>query len=81
MIKEKGLLENGCVISEDGQKYYPEGNPLTFGDQTAMITVHGWWTGGTCAVVTWDGKRHILEKNADGLRMSALTVERYKSVH
>ena len=62
MIKEKGLLENGCIVGEDGQNYYPEGNPLTFGDQTAMINVNGWWTGGTCAVVTWDGKRHILEK-------------------
>jgi hypothetical protein len=62
MIKEKGLLENGCIVSESGRDYYPEGNALTFGDHSAMIDVKGWFTGSTCAVITWDGKRHILEK-------------------
>ena len=34
---------------------------MTFGKK-AEITVDGWFTGGTCAEITWEGNDHKLKK-------------------
>lgn len=64
LIKEKSLLNNGCVLDDKGRKLYPEANPMTFGGKNAMIKAEGFLMTGIAATITWDGKRHILEKNA-----------------
>ena len=62
IIKEKGTLHHGCVVDETMRKFFPESHPLSFGGQTAMIRAKGWFTSGVAAIITWDGRRHILEK-------------------
>ena len=62
IIKEKGVLHHACVVDEKGRKFFPESHPLTFGGQTAMIKANGWFVSGIAAIISWDGKRHILEK-------------------
>ena len=62
ILKEKGMLHNGCIIDSSGRKYFPEANPMTFG-KAAMIRIEGWFTSGNVATIQWDGKRHIIEKH------------------
>ena len=62
LIKEKSLLNNGCILDSKGRKLYPEANPMTFGAKNAMIKTEGFMMTGIAATITWDGKRHIIEK-------------------
>lgn len=62
LIKEKSLLNNGCILDSKGRKLYPEANPMTFGGKNAMIKTEGFMMTGIAATITWDGKRHIIEK-------------------
>ena len=62
LLQEKGILHNGCIVDSTGRKYFPESNPMTFG-QAAMIRIEGWFTGGVVATIFWDGKRHFIEKH------------------
>ena len=62
LLKEKSLLNNGCILDDKGRKLYPEANPMTFGGKNAMIKVEGMFMGGIVSTITWDGKRHIIEK-------------------
>ena len=62
LLQEKGILHNGCIIDSKGRRYFPESNPMTFG-QAAMIRIEGWFTGGVVATIFWDGKRHFIEKH------------------
>ena len=43
--------------------WHPEVRPLTFGDK-GMIQVEGMFTGGVVAEIVWDGKNHVLTKQA-----------------
>lgn len=43
--------------------WHPEVRPLTFGDK-GMIQVEGMFTGGVVAEIVWDGKNHVLNKQA-----------------
>ena len=63
LIKEKSLLNNGCILDSKGRKLYPESNPMTFGGKNAMIKTEGFMMTGIAATITWDGKRHIIEKH------------------
>ena len=62
LIKEKSLLNNGCILDSKGRKLYPEANPMTFGGKNAMIKTEGFMMTGIAATITWDGKRHVIEK-------------------
>ena len=62
LIKEKSLLNNGCILDSKGRKLYPEANPMTFGGKNAMVKAEGFMMTGVAATITWDGKRHIIEK-------------------
>ncbi len=48
--------------------WHPEVQPLTFGDR-GMVPVEGMFTGGVVADVGWDGKNHILTKQARLLKV------------
>jgi len=48
--------------------WHPEVRPLTFGDQ-GMIQVEGMFTGGVVADIGWDGKNHVLTKQARLLKV------------
>lgn len=48
--------------------WHPEVRPLTFGDQ-GMVQVEGMFTGGVVAEIDWDGKNHILTKQARLLKV------------
>ena len=39
LLKEKTLLNNGCILDDRGRKLFPESNSMTFGGKTAMIKV------------------------------------------
>ena len=62
LVKEKNLLNNGCILDSRGRKLYPEANPMTFGGKNAMVKAEGFMMTGIAATITWDGKRHIIEK-------------------
>ena len=48
--------------------WHPEVRPLTFGDQ-GMVQVEGMFTGGVVADIGWDGKNHVLTKQARLLKV------------
>ncbi|MBM76136.1 MAG: hypothetical protein CMK59_12105 [Proteobacteria bacterium] len=65
LMREKSLLNNGCIVDEEGNPIYPEANTISFGGQGAKIKIKHWLTifsSGIYADITWDGKRHIIEK-------------------
>ena len=62
LIKEKNMLNNGCILDSKGRKLYPEANAMTFGGKNAMVKAEGFLMTGVAAEITWDGKRHIIEK-------------------
>ena len=62
LIKEKNMLNNGCILDARGRKLYPEANSMTFGGKSAMIRAEGFLMPSIAAEITWDGKRHIIEK-------------------
>ena len=65
LLREKNLLNNGCIVDEEGNSTYPEANTISFGGQGAKIKIRHWITlfsSGIHADITWDGKRHIIEK-------------------
>jgi pSer/pThr/pTyr-binding forkhead associated (FHA) protein len=64
LLEEKDLLYHGCIIDKRGSQFFPESNPLTFGNERAMITVEGMFVGEKVAIVFWDGSKHCLESKS-----------------
>ena len=64
MMKEKSILNSGCIIDYRGRKLFPEANPMTFGGKKAMIEALGFWVRGIVAHLQWNGKQHLLEKKS-----------------
>ena len=62
IMREKSILNSGCVVDHQGRKLFPEANPMTFGGKNAMIHVRGVWTRGVVVLLQWNGKEHCLEK-------------------
>jgi len=62
MMQSSKLIRNARVISSEGnQEWTPGDKDLTFG-KSGIIQVQGWFTGGTCAQITWNGNDHILKR-------------------
>jgi sulfur carrier protein ThiS len=63
--QESHLVETARLVhAADRRKFwYPEDRPLTFGSK-GMVAVDGWFTWGECAEVAWDGRKHIVKRNA-----------------
>jgi hypothetical protein len=50
------------VHSADQRLYwYPEEGGLSFGD-SGQVPVEGWLTWGVLAQISWDGSRHVIER-------------------
>lgn len=62
IIREKAILNFGCILDERGRKLFPEANPMTFGGKHAMIETKGVWVRGVTALLQWNGKKHCIEK-------------------
>jgi len=62
IMKEKSVLNSGCIIDNRGRKLFPEANPMTFGGRNAMIDVRGVWIRGVVGLLQWNGKAHCIEK-------------------
>lgn len=59
------LLESARLTDVESPETFwcPEARPLSFG-KAGMVQVKGFFTWGTFAEVTWDGKRHMLHRRA-----------------
>jgi hypothetical protein len=66
MQNQERLVEDArLVLERDASRFWhPEDRPLTFGASGAHIRPLGWYVFGQVAQVTWDGSRHVLEKQA-----------------
>lgn len=63
--QDNQLLSHACITLDGSTLFwYPEGNPLTFGDNQAAVRVEGWMVRGTIATVAWDGHRHTLTRQS-----------------
>ena len=62
IMKEKSILNSGCIVDHRGRKLFPEANPMTFGGRNAMIDVRGIWIRGVVGLLQWNGKAHCIEK-------------------
>ena len=62
LMREKAILNFGCILDERGRKLFPEGNPMTFGGKHAMVETRGVWIRGVTAILQWNGKNHCIEK-------------------
>jgi pSer/pThr/pTyr-binding forkhead associated (FHA) protein len=57
------VTDNGRLVldADAGKFWYPEDRSLSIG-KGAQIPCEGWFTGGECAEVRYDGRQHIIEK-------------------
>ena len=62
VLRDQNTLNNGCIISDDNRRFYPESNNLLFGGAKAQVKVNGWFTGGIVAKISWNGHQHVIEK-------------------
>jgi hypothetical protein len=62
IIREKSILNSGCIVDDRGRKLFPEANPMTFGGKNAMVQTRGVWIRGSVALLQWNGKQHCIEK-------------------
>ena len=63
--QDNQLLTHACVSLEGSTLFwFPEGNPLTFGDSHAAVRVEGWLVRGVVASIDWDGHRHTLTRQS-----------------
>jgi pSer/pThr/pTyr-binding forkhead associated (FHA) protein len=62
--QDNHIVESARLVIESDRKrfWYPEERGLTFGAK-GMVPVEGWFTGGVCAEIRWDGKQHVLTRN------------------
>jgi len=70
MQDDAAKMRNGrmILITNSNRYWHPEDRVLTFGDG-GMVTVEGMFTGGVVAEVSWDGKHHVLRKQARLLKL------------
>ena len=62
MMDSGKLIRNARIVNEAAkQSWTPGDKGLTFGKK-AQIPVDGWFTGGTCAEITWEGNDHKIKK-------------------
>lgn len=61
MLREQNLLNNACIIDENGNKVFPETNTITFGS-AGTIKAKGMFTGKIAAEISWNGSAHVLTK-------------------
>ncbi len=82
LMREKSLLNNGCIVDDEGNETYPETNTITFGGSGAKIKIKHWLTifnSGVFADISWDGKRHIIEKQNmfTPVKVNGTAIEKY----
>lgn len=66
MATQSRLLEAAKVvlIRDPSRFWFPEGRPLSFGNNTAHVGVNGWFLPDVAAEVVWDGSRHRFQRKA-----------------
>lgn len=62
ILRDQNTLNNACIISSDGRRFYPESSELHFGGSKAHVKVDGWFTGGIVATIKWNGHQHEITK-------------------
>lgn len=62
MLRDQSTLNNACILSSDGRRFYPENTELHFGGAKAHVKVDGWFTGGIVATISWNGHQHHITK-------------------
>ncbi len=70
MQEDAHRMRNGrmVLLTNSNRFWHPEDQTLTFGDG-GMVSVEGMFTGGVVAEVAWDGKHHVLRKQARLLKV------------
>ena len=63
ILRVNRVLEHARLrdVRDPKRFWYPEERPLTFG-KGGMVPISGWFAGGVCAEVTWDGRKHVLKR-------------------
>ena len=72
ILRDQNTLNNACILSSDGRRFYPENSELHFGGTKAHVKVDGWFTGGVVATIKWNGHQHEITKK--GSFMSTVLV-------
>ena len=72
ILRDQSTLNNACILSSDGRRFYPENSELHFGGTKAHVKVDGWFTGGIVATIQWNGHQHEITKK--GSFMSTVLV-------
>ena len=80
IMREKSILNSGCVVDHRGRKLFPEANPMTFGGKNAMVHTRGVWVRGAVALLQWNGKQHCMEKKGWWFSMKINGVAKKTSV-
>lgn len=62
ILRDQSTLNNACILSSDGRRFYPENSELHFGGSKAHVKVDGWFTGGIVATISWNGHQHEIIK-------------------
>jgi predicted component of type VI protein secretion system len=57
------------LVKNQSRFWHPEDQGLTFGDE-GMVAIEAMFTGGVVADIVWDGKQHVLNKQARLLKLS-----------
>lgn len=75
LVRGNRVLEHARLqdLRDSKRFWYPEERPLTFG-KAGMVLVGGWFAGGICAEVTWDGRKHVLRRTAAFVTVSVNNV-------
>ena len=70
MQEDAHKMRNGrmVLLTNSNRFWHPEDQTLTFGDG-GMVSVDGMFTGGVIAEVAWDGKHHVVRKQARLLKL------------
>jgi hypothetical protein len=65
LVRGNRVLDHARLrdLKDPKRFWYPEERPLTFG-KAGMVLVGGWFAGGICAEVSWDGRKHLLRRTA-----------------
>lgn len=63
ILRVNRVLEHARLrdVRDPKRFWYPEERPLTFG-KGGMVSIAGWFAGGVCAEVAWDGRKHVLKR-------------------
>ncbi len=64
LLEARQHLEGGVLLLEDGSHLDLEDRPWALGDKTADITVRSWFGPETQAMLTWNGRNHVLTRKS-----------------